>query len=94
MLAIFLQAPALGALSLTCTNRNRSSVSEFSTRRCSSRLRLPLVFSAIIASISMVWRAAGKFSSSFHSLAELQQAQSHFGLHLEGKHEKFKSGGR
>src|SRR5579872_371019 len=53
-----------GALSLACTKRNRSSVSEFSISLCSSRLKFPLVFSAIIASISMVWRAAGRFSSS------------------------------
>src|SRR5581483_4642992 len=55
-------SPAAGfeALSLTCTNRNRSSVNEFSMSRCSSRLRLPRVFSASIPSVSIACRAAGK----------------------------------
>src|SRR5215831_13631063 len=35
--------------SLACTKRKRSSVSEFSSRRCSSRSRLPFVFSSRMA---------------------------------------------
>src|SRR5437868_6843733 len=53
-----------GALSLACTKRNRSSVSEFSISLCSSRLKLPRVFSASIPSMSMAWRAAGRSGAS------------------------------
>ena len=51
---------SFATLSLTCTKRNRSSVSEFSISLCSSTLRFPRVFSASIPSMSIAWRAAGR----------------------------------
>src|SRR5262249_19063004 len=50
----------LGVFSLTCMKRKRSSVREFSIRRCSSRLRFPRVFSESMASMSIACRAPAK----------------------------------
>ena len=53
--------------STACTKRKRNSVSEFSSSRCSSSVRFPLVFSCSMPSRSMLWRARPKsgFGRSF-----------------------------
>src|SRR5579862_1577300 len=43
------KAHAFGRLSFTCTKRNRSSISERSSDRCSSSVRLPLVLACSMA---------------------------------------------
>src|SRR5438045_3387589 len=45
--------------------RNRSSVREFSSRRCSSSVRLPRVFSRRTFIMSMLWRAKSKSGCGF-----------------------------
>src|SRR5208283_3781344 len=63
----FAWAAALARSSETCTKRKRSSVREFSSSRCSSRLRLPLVFSVSTPSMSMAWRARSRSGFRFSS---------------------------
>src|ERR1039458_8285942 len=60
-------AAALAMSSDTWTNRNRNSVREFSSSRCSSMVRLPLVFSSSTDMRSMLWRASGRLGSGFSS---------------------------
>src|SRR5450432_1308997 len=60
-------AAALATWSEICTKRNRNSVREFSSRRCSSSVRLPLVFSSRMPIRSMVWRAIVSSGPDFSS---------------------------
>jgi len=86
-------AAVLAASSETWTKRNRSSVTEFSRSRCSSRVRLPLVFSSRTAMRSMVWRARRRSGRRF-TLAEMHQAKLNFGLRAQGKNQETKGRGR
>ena len=69
------------SFSMACTKRNRSSVSAFSTRRCSSSVTLPRVFSCSMASRSMLWRAMRKSGCwMVFFLAEMKHPEVHLGL--------------